>query len=134
MDLVPEQTCDVELISEDDEQYADELCEYAFGAYEQENNMINGGVLVLKPNMAMHAKLLRGMEAGNFDAAAVEQGLLSKVFAKDGPFPVTWLERKWNGFFSKTEDEGRLPRADTETYDKETRDPQKLTGNSQGDS
>ncbi|OAA37052.1 Glycosyl transferase, family 8 [Cordyceps fumosorosea ARSEF 2679] len=76
------------------------MCNYVYAGVAQfspEN--INAGVLVLKPNRDLHAKLLRAAkQTADYNFEDMEQGILKSknAFAIDGPFPVTRLPPAWN--------------------------------------
>lgn len=106
-EVVPTQTCNKALLSDEDQKDADSLCNYSFGAVRENSRMMNAGVMVLQPNEAMYSVLLREYHDGrNFDNGFVEQALLTYVFRQDGPFPPTVLPEAWNGT-PKVRDDGR---------------------------
>nr|POE96881.1 uncharacterized protein c5h10.12c [Quercus suber] len=97
--LAEEQTCKEELLRDEDKPYASELCEYVFTGHQEDAVTINAGVMVFKPNVAMHDLLIRETQrTTDFDNGYVEQALLNYVFRPDGPFPPTTVSEAWNGF------------------------------------
>lgn len=109
-DLGPERTCKKDILPQEDKTRASEICDYVFaGAGMQENDEINAGVLVFKPCEAMHARLLReSQNTENYNGSMVEQAFLNYAFGRNSPFPATWFDKTWNGFFAEPEDEGKL--------------------------
>ena len=105
-DLVQEQKCHKELLSPEEAAIAkdgkrgEEFCNYVYaGVLQFIAGNINAGLLVLKPNLDMHAKLLRAAKATNdYDVRFMEQGVLGSknAFKEDGPFPVRILDPIWN--------------------------------------
>jgi alpha-N-acetylglucosamine transferase len=91
-----------------DEQELDSACNYVFAAVEHKFKQFNGGVLVVKPNLAMHARLLRHMTTDSFFAQTMEQAFLNEFFKQDGPFPAQLIDRTWNGFVPQEDEEGKL--------------------------
>jgi alpha-N-acetylglucosamine transferase len=103
---VPEQQCNRDALRPEDKaavdkaQGGDNMCSYVYAGVAQfslEN--INAGMLVLKPNLDMHAKLIRAARStGDYDVKDMEQGVLKSknAFAADGPFPVHRLPPIWN--------------------------------------
>nr|POE48667.1 uncharacterized protein c5h10.12c [Quercus suber] len=97
--LAAEQTCKQELLRDEDKARAPELCDYVFTGHQEDPLTINAGVMVFKPNEAMHDLLIRETHrTTEFDNGYVEQALLNHVFRPDGPFPPTTLSEAWNGF------------------------------------
>lgn len=110
-DVAKQSTCKVELLDEDDSKVAGEICSYTMSAYEDPGipGNINAGVIVLSPNTAMHARLLRNIKnTDNYLETYPEQSYLTYQFGVDSPFPATFFGREWNGVASQEEDEGKL--------------------------
>lgn len=98
-DLAPDLRCKVERLHPEDAAHADALCDYVFAGHAERPDMVNAGVIVIKPNLAMHDMLRREMtNTSNFDNGLAEQAFLNYVFRPDGAFPPTHLEAAWNGF------------------------------------
>ena len=105
-ELVPVQKCKRDELSAEDKavvekgKEGEEMCEYVYAGVPQFTlDNINAGMLVLKPNLDMHAKLLRAArKTGDYNPQDMEQGVLrsKNAFAADGPFPVHRLPRIWN--------------------------------------
>lgn len=106
-DLVPVQKCKKEALSPEDKaiivdngKRGEDMCDYVYAGVSQFNvDNINAGMLVLKPNLDMHAKLIRAAKStGDYDPKDMEQGVLrsKNAFAADGPFPVNTLPNIWN--------------------------------------
>ena len=105
-DIVPEQQCNKDALSLEDQnvvrdgQRGEDMCNYVYAGVAQFSvDNINAGMLVLKPNLDMHAKLLRAARSTqDYNVADMEQGVLKSknAFAEDGPFPVTRLPPIWN--------------------------------------
>lgn len=103
-DLVPEQKCKKEALLPEDQAVidrgGDDMCNYVYAGVPQFTiNNINAGMFILKPNLDMHAKLIRAAKrTGDYDVRYMEQGVLSSknAFAADGPFPVNRLASVWN--------------------------------------
>ena len=105
-DLVPVQQCKKEALDPSDKVVLDgskrgeDMCNYVYAGvplFSPDN--INAGVLVLKPNLDMHAKLIRAARrTGDYKIEDMEQGVLmsKNAFASDGPFPVHKLPPVWN--------------------------------------
>lgn len=78
----------------------DEMCNYVYaGVWQYTLANINAGMLVIKPDLNMHARLLRAARStGDYDVHDMEQGVLKSknAFAADGPFPVNVLPSTWN--------------------------------------
>ncbi|KAH8601342.1 nucleotide-diphospho-sugar transferase [Bisporella sp. PMI_857] len=105
-DLVPVQQCKREVLDPEDKAVVDngkggeDMCNYVYAGVSQflEDN-INAGMLVLTPNLDMHAKLIRAAKSTrDYDVKDMEQGVLKSknAFAADGPFPVNRLPPIWN--------------------------------------
>ncbi|KAL9050141.1 MAG: hypothetical protein Q9162_006812 [Coniocarpon cinnabarinum] len=70
---------------------------------------INVGVTVFNPNPSMHRRLLReSADPNNFDNNMAEQAFLNKYFSQDGPFPMRFIPREWNGFWANDDEEKSL--------------------------
>ncbi|KAG6010181.1 hypothetical protein E4U21_007658 [Claviceps maximensis] len=106
-ELVPAQECRRDRLDAQDDALvrdgnkgADNMCDYVYAGVAQFSiDNINAGMLVLKPNLDMHAKLLRAArKTDDYDVADMEQGVLKSknAFAADGPFPVHRLPPVWN--------------------------------------
>lgn len=91
-----------------DERELSSACTYVFAAVEHKFSQFNGGVLIVKPNLAMHARLLRHMTTDSFFAQTMEQAFLNEFFKQDGPFPAQLIDRTWNGFVPQEDEEGKL--------------------------
>jgi inositol 3-alpha-galactosyltransferase len=105
-DLVPVQQCKMEALGPEDKAVVengkggDEMCNYVYAGVSQTTlDNINAGMLVLKPNLDMYAKLIRAARStGDYKVQDMEQGVLKSknAFAADGPFPVNRLPPIWN--------------------------------------
>lgn len=105
-DLVPTQKCNKTLLSDVDRKVVEngiggeEMCDYIYAGVQQFTaDNINAGMLVIKPNLDMHAKLLRAARStDDYRPQDMEQGVLKSknAFAFDGPFPVHHLPQIWN--------------------------------------
>ncbi|KAG5916821.1 hypothetical protein E4U42_007506 [Claviceps africana] len=105
-DVVPQQQCRREALDAQDgavvgdTKRGDDMCSYVYAGVAQFSvDNINAGMLVLKPNLDMHAKLLRAArKTEDYDVTDMEQGVLKSrnAFAADGPFPVHRLPPVWN--------------------------------------
>jgi alpha-N-acetylglucosamine transferase len=105
-DLVPVQQCKKEILDPEDKAVVDngnggeDMCNYVYaGVWQFSPDNINAGMLVFKPNLDMHAKLIRAAtRTGDSDIHDMEQGVLKSknAFAADGPFPVNVLPPIWN--------------------------------------
>jgi inositol 3-alpha-galactosyltransferase len=103
-DLVPEQQCQKEGLSPEDKAVVDngiggeDMCNYVYAGVQQ-YSYINAGMLVLKPNLDMHKKLIKAARSTqDYDVQDLEQGVLKSknAFADGGPFPVSRLPPVWN--------------------------------------
>jgi inositol 3-alpha-galactosyltransferase len=116
-ELVPEQQCKKEALSPQDRAVVDnsvrgeDMCNYVYAGVQQ-YAYINAGMLVLKPNLDMHAKLINAARSTqDYDVRDLEQGVLKSenAFADSGPFPVSRLPPVWNAvpeYYIKHRDEG----------------------------
>ncbi|KAK4624477.1 hypothetical protein CLAFUW4_05976 [Fulvia fulva] len=101
--LAPERSCRRELLWTEDQTHAEESCRYTFTAVQDlgVSSMFNAGVMVLRPDSAMHELLLADFHdpdnTGLLNSGFPGQGLLSHVFRLDGPFPATVIGKAWNG-------------------------------------
>jgi inositol 3-alpha-galactosyltransferase len=105
-DLVPVQQCKKETLDPKDKAVVrngnggEDMCNYVYaGVWQFSPDNINAGMLVFKPNLDMHAKLIRAASStGDYDIHDMEQGVLKSknAFAADGPFPVNVLPPIWN--------------------------------------
>lgn len=104
----PRQRCRAELLPAEDRACEAEICDYVFAGHGLADG-VNVGVVVLEPNAAMHARLLReSQDTTKFDNKMAEQAFLNYAFGRNGPFPPHELGREWNGFYPKAEEEGLL--------------------------
>lgn len=103
-DIVPVQQCKRDVLTAADKMVVsngaggEDMCEYVYSGVQQ-YKYINAGMLVLKPNLDMHAKLLKAARSTtDYDVNDLEQGVLmsKNAFADDGPFPVSRLPDVWN--------------------------------------
>ena len=106
-DIAPVQHCNRETLGPEDKaivasggKTAEEFCDYVYSGISQFTaDNINAGFLVLKPNLNMHAKLMRAARmTGDYDIRFMEQGVLSSknAFSQEGPWPVHKLPSVWN--------------------------------------
>lgn len=105
-DIVPVQRCKVDLLSPSDQKLmergigGENMCNYVYAGVPYFGlDFINAGFIVLKPNLDMHAKLLKAARStDDYRVEEMEQGVLNSknAFAHDGPFPVNSLPRVWN--------------------------------------
>ena len=106
-DEVPTQRCDESKLFPEDLADKDELCIYNFAGVANFGGGVNGGFLVVAPNVAMHQRLLRNyVKVDQYDNSVAEQSFFKWQFAEDGPFPALILPRKYNAYFPSPEDEG----------------------------
>lgn len=106
--VAPRQRCKAELLPPEDKLHEKEICDYIFAGHGLFDG-INVGVMVIEPNHYMHQRLLReSQDTTKFDNKMAEQAFLNYAFGKDGPFPPTFIEREWNGFYPKAEEESLL--------------------------
>lgn len=97
--VAPEQACRTELMTEQDQLYGSDMCNYVFSAHPAAPDGINGGVLILKPDRAMYDRLRREMlNTTGWNTYDMEQAFLSHAFDEHGAFPVHGIHRKWNAF------------------------------------
>jgi alpha-N-acetylglucosamine transferase len=110
-DEVVEQKCHTSRMTLEDwaEPEKEGLCEYVFAGVSDLDGGVNGGFLVIKPNLAVHKRLLREyMKTDEYDNTYAEQTFLRWHFAENGPFPAQLLPRKYNAYFPKDDDEGKV--------------------------
>lgn len=108
-DTAEEQKCDVWQLAPEDQSHVDDICNYVFTAAPGLGDEINAGMMILKPDLAMHARLLReSHDHEKYDQNMVEQAFLTYAFDPHGPFPVQYVERKWNALFTSNDDEGKI--------------------------
>lgn len=109
-ELHPPQKCVVELLPEEDKLKEQDICDYKFFGTEVGNyKEINVGVMVFQPNLAMHERLTREfLHNEKYDNLMAEQAFLSYAYRLDGPFPVAFVGREWNGFFPQSDEEDKL--------------------------
>jgi len=108
-EISPDQKCKPELLKDEDRAMMSEnICDYVFtGIRDGVLPMMNAGVMVLRPNEAMHNVLVREYHhQENFNNGFVEQALLAYVFREDGPFPPNFISDAWNGD-PQVKDDGR---------------------------
>lgn len=100
-DTSKEQRCKKELLPAEDKKHEQEICDYQFsGTSVGPVPEINVGVVVFNPNKAMHKYLMReSMDLSKFDNSMAEQAFLNYAYRPDGPFPLSFVDREWNGFF-----------------------------------
>lgn len=76
------------------------MCNYVYGGVEQFTfDNINAGMLVLKPNLDIHAKIVRAARSREgYELRDMEQGILKSLnaFSSAGPFPVFKVPPVWN--------------------------------------
>ncbi|KAF1810026.1 nucleotide-diphospho-sugar transferase [Eremomyces bilateralis CBS 781.70] len=108
-DEIIEQKCDPAKLNADDLKEKDELCDYTFMGVMNMGGGINGGFVVVRPNPAMHRRLIRNyVKVDEYDNTAAEQSFFKWMFAEDGAFPVAFLPRKFNGYFPTEDDKGQI--------------------------
>jgi hypothetical protein len=105
-DEVPVQRCKEEMLSPEDKAVVnngkggDEMCNYVYGGVQQFTaDNINAGMLVIKPNLDLHAKILRAARSRQgYELQDMEQGILKSMnaFSFEGPFPVFRMKQIWN--------------------------------------
>jgi inositol 3-alpha-galactosyltransferase len=105
--LVPIQRCKEDELSPEDKAVVqngfggDDMCNYIYAGVSHFNeDNVNAGMLVLKPNLDMHRKLIKAARrTDDYDIKEMEQGILrsKNAFDFDGPFPVNRLPKVWNG-------------------------------------
>lgn len=104
-DAAQPRICDLNKLSAEDAQNSQGICDYTFAAVPVTSmkgmkEVVNVGVMVLQPNEYMHQRLLRGYNHTEaYDNRLAEQGFMNWAFAVNGPFPVTFLPREYNGYF-----------------------------------
>jgi inositol 3-alpha-galactosyltransferase len=105
-DLVPVQRCKKEALTPEDKAIMDSgigkeyMCDYVYAGvpYFGEDH-VNAGMMILKPNLDMHAKLIRAARnTEDYNVEEMEQGVLKSKngFTLDGAFPVNRLPPIWN--------------------------------------
>lgn len=109
-DIAKSQKCDKKLLPEEDKPHAKDICQYTFTGTEVPGyKEINVGVMVFNPNKAMHTRLMREyVHTEKYDSKMAEQAFLSFTYRADGPFPASFVDRVWNGFFPQGDEEGKL--------------------------
>lgn len=106
-EIAPRRMCVAELLPAEDKPREKEICEYVYAGHNGGQGAVNVGVIVLEPNLAMHARLLReSRDTSKFDNKMAEQAFLNYAFGTEGPFPPTELGRMWNGFYPQDTDQG----------------------------
>jgi hypothetical protein len=110
-DEVEEQKCDYAKLTLEDvaEPEKEGLCEYVFAGVHDLGGGVNGGFLFVKPNLAMHKRLLREYQkTDQYEDGIAEQSFFKWHFAEDGAFALQELPRKYNAYFPGDEDEGQV--------------------------
>lgn len=108
-DEVVVQTCNSSKLTPDEVVMKDALCDYKFAGVPNWGGGVNGGFLVLSPNEAMHARLLRNhVRVDEYDNNLAGQSFLKWQFAEEGAFPVQTLDRMYNTYFPNDDDEGKV--------------------------
>ena len=109
-DISTPQNCVPERLEMEDLAHVKEICDYVFSGVEILNyKEINGGVLVLAPNPAMHARLLRNSDkTDQFDNSMAEQAFLNWQFNPTGAFPTHFIPRAYNGFMPSPDEQNKL--------------------------
>lgn len=108
-DIAPHMECKKELLPVEDSGVANEICGYTFTGTEVGDQEINVGAMVIEPNKAMYERLMReSLHTEKFNNAMAEQAFLSWAFRQDGPFPGTFVDRIWNGFFPQEHERHKL--------------------------
>lgn len=105
-EMVPPQQCNRMALSPEDKAVVEngvggeEMCDYVYAGVPQfTTDNINAGMLIIKPNLDMHAKLIKAARlTDDYKVEDMEQGVLKSknAFAFDGPFPVHKLPQIWN--------------------------------------
>lgn len=102
---LPEQQCKKDALLPEDKAVVDsergkDMCSYIYaGVPHFTIDNINAGMFIMKPNLDMHAKLIRAAKrTEDYDVRYMEQGVLGSknAFAEEGPFPVNRLPSVWN--------------------------------------
>ena len=79
---------------------AEDMCNYVYSGVPQFTvDNINAGMMIMKPNLDMHARILRAArKTEDYDVRYMEQGVLKSInaFSLDGPFPVHHMDKVWN--------------------------------------
>lgn len=105
--VAPRAKCRAELLPPEDKAHEKELCDYTYAGHNGGQGAVNVGVIVIEPNVYMHARLLReSKDTSKFDNKMAEQAFLNYAFGPNSPFPHTELGRKWNGFYPQDKDQG----------------------------
>ena len=110
-DEATEQKCDSSKMTLEDWAQPDKegWCEYVFSGVGDLRGGVHGGFFVLKPNRALHQRLLREYPKDDqYDNILAEQSFFKWHFAADGPFPAQILPRKYNAYFPSEKDEGEV--------------------------
>jgi alpha-N-acetylglucosamine transferase len=103
-EIAPVQRCKEDALSPEDKAVVnngvggDDMCNYVYSGVQQ-FSYINAGMMVLKPNLDMHAKLIKAARSTqDYDVNDLEQGVLKSknAFGDSGPFPVYRLPPTWN--------------------------------------
>lgn len=118
-ELARRQKCNSERLSVQDADVKDEICDYVFAGVENlgSKREINGGFLILEPNLRMHERLLRSyLKTNYYDSSLVDQAFYGWQFSQKGAFPAQLLPRKYNGYFPQPSDEGKLSLVHAKTW------------------
>lgn len=110
-DEVKDQHCDLAKVTLEDfaEPKKEGLCDYILAGVRDFGGGVNGGFVVLKPNRAMHKRLLREFgKVDQYDNSQAGQSFFRWFWAKGGAFPAQMLPRGYNAYFPNAEDEGRV--------------------------
>lgn len=99
LELAPDTLCKVDQLVPEDQLYQADVCNYGFAARMEGDDGINGGVMVIKPDMAMYQRLVReSQDTSDWDTGYMEQSFLSHAFHRKGPFPPVEIGEEWNAF------------------------------------
>lgn len=102
--------CDLNKLATEDLAHSQKICDYTFAAVPVTSkkgalSTVNVGVMVLQPNEYMHQRLLRGYNhTESYDNRLAEQAFMNWAFAANGPFPVSFLPREYNGYFPQKQE------------------------------
>jgi alpha-N-acetylglucosamine transferase len=104
--LAPQQRCKVDLLLPADLTGSGrDMCDYVFAGHSEHFGSVNAGVIIIKPNLAMHEMLIReSSNMTNYDQGLAEQSFVNYIFRPQGPFPPSDLENAWNGYPQLKED------------------------------
>lgn len=113
-DKASQRICDLNKLATEDASNSQGICDYTFAAVpltskKGSKQTVNVGVMVLQPNEFMHQRLLRGYKhTESYDNHGAEQAFMNWAFATNGPFPVSFLPREYNGYFPTEDDKDKL--------------------------